>query len=314
MDDGRIKPDLVASGDNLYTSDVAADDSYGMASGTSLATPVVTGAVALLTQKYRQAHGGRDARGAEIKALLIQTAIEAGAEPGPDAALGYGLMDAQAAAELIDADSERSHDAQQLRSGVLRNGATETFLMDAAVASGTPIRVTLAWHDPAGAPNTGAADDSGVALVNDLDLVLIAPDRQTRFYPWQLDARSPAAAASNAASNHVDNVERVDVDAGQNVWTGRWSIEVSASGDLSPRGIAQSFGLASSEAVSAPTVPVLSLPRAVVVEVPFGSVPDDVSVPLENLGGGTLTWSRSEERRVGKECRRLCRSRWSPYH
>jgi hypothetical protein len=23
---------------------------------------------------------------------------------------------------------------------------------------------------------------------------------------------------------------------------------------------------------------------------------------------------RSEERRVGKECRRLCRSRWSPYH
>jgi serine/threonine-protein kinase len=25
-------------------------------------------------------------------------------------------------------------------------------------------------------------------------------------------------------------------------------------------------------------------------------------------------YSRSEERRVGKECRRLCRSRWSPYH
>ena len=27
-------------------------------------------------------------------------------------------------------------------------------------------------------------------------------------------------------------------------------------------------------------------------------------------GGST----RSEERRVGKECLRLCRSRWSPYH
>jgi len=25
-------------------------------------------------------------------------------------------------------------------------------------------------------------------------------------------------------------------------------------------------------------------------------------------------WSRSEERRVGKECNTLCRSRWSPYH
>ena len=27
-----------------------------------------------------------------------------------------------------------------------------------------------------------------------------------------------------------------------------------------------------------------------------------------------LCVSRSEERRVGKECLRLCRSRWSPYH
>ena len=25
-------------------------------------------------------------------------------------------------------------------------------------------------------------------------------------------------------------------------------------------------------------------------------------------------WTRSEERRVGKECRTVCRSRWSPYH
>ena len=28
----------------------------------------------------------------------------------------------------------------------------------------------------------------------------------------------------------------------------------------------------------------------------------------------TNSSSRSEERRVGKECLRLCRSRWSPYH
>ena len=29
-----------------------------------------------------------------------------------------------------------------------------------------------------------------------------------------------------------------------------------------------------------------------------------------------MDWAdkRSEERRVGKECLRLCRSRWSPYH
>ena len=39
-------------------------------------------------------------------------------------------------------------------------------------------------------------------------------------------------------------------------------------------------------------------------------------VGANGAGKTTLlrTLSRSEERRVGKECRLLCRSRWSPYH
>jgi NADH:ubiquinone oxidoreductase subunit F (NADH-binding) len=40
----------------------------------------------------------------------------------------------------------------------------------------------------------------------------------------------------------------------------------------------------------------------------------DVSQGPWGGSSGTKTFSRSEERRVGKECRRLCRSRWSPYH
>ena len=37
--------------------------------------------------------------------------------------------------------------------------------------------------------------------------------------------------------------------------------------------------------------------------------------PVLSYWERALTWrSRSEERRVGKECLRLCRSRWSPYH
>jgi ABC-2 type transport system ATP-binding protein len=37
-------------------------------------------------------------------------------------------------------------------------------------------------------------------------------------------------------------------------------------------------------------------------------------VPQQNNLFEWMTPARSEERRVGKECRRLCRSRWSPYH
>ena len=32
------------------------------------------------------------------------------------------------------------------------------------------------------------------------------------------------------------------------------------------------------------------------------------------VGAGAGQRSRSEERRVGKECASMCRSRWSPYH
>ena len=37
--------------------------------------------------------------------------------------------------------------------------------------------------------------------------------------------------------------------------------------------------------------------------------------PLHGMSGvQDVTLGRSEERRVGKECPQLCRSRWSPYH
>ena len=37
---------------------------------------------------------------------------------------------------------------------------------------------------------------------------------------------------------------------------------------------------------------------------------DDFNRPFQEF----VSEYRSEERRVGKECRALCRSRWSPYH
>ena len=44
------------------------------------------------------------------------------------------------------------------------------------------------------------------------------------------------------------------------------------------------------------------LTGAITVNIAPEEVADGVQVP------------RSEERRVGKECRIRCRSRWSPYH
>jgi len=294
MDDGRIKPDLVACGQNIVTTDVDADDAYTTASGTSLAAPAVSGAIALLTEKYRQTNQGRDPRGAEMKTLLVHTALEAGTTPGPDYEFGFGLMDARAAAELLHADGDRSSSGQQLRSAVLRDGEDERFSTTETVPPGSALRVTLAWHDPAGAPNGAGVDDPTPALVNDLDVELVAPDQQTTFRPWRLTAANPSAGATRSTPNRADNVEVIDVDAIDNVWAGRWSVRVSSSGPLSPRGHAQAFAIASSVPLTAPLGPVLGIPRTILVEAPLGSTPTNVVVPVENLGSGSLSWSLSE--------------------
>jgi hypothetical protein len=54
------------------------------------------------------------------------------------------------------------------------------------------------------------------------------------------------------------------------------------------------------------------LTGAQLLELPRQNAPDDDSG--EHQGWSLTAVLRSEERRVGKECRRLCRSRWSPYH
>ena len=48
--------------------------------------------------------------------------------------------------------------------------------------------------------------------------------------------------------------------------------------------------------------------------------PDSAAEPGSTVEEGSAleetgyTYTRSEERRVGKECASMCRSRWSPYH
>jgi hypothetical protein len=204
-DDGRIKPDLCAGGDDVRSTGSGADDAYVHRSGTSSAAAAVTGIVALLVEEYRSERAGRDPRAAELKAVLVQTALDPG-EPGPDYGMGHGLVNARQAAENLAADASAAR---------LRVDTDE-------VAEGTALRVTLAWLDPAG-PIREATDDPTAVLENDLDLSLLAPDGVTVFHPWSLDREQPEAPATRDGSNHLDNVEVVDVDAADNDWTGTTS-------------------------------------------------------------------------------------------
>ena len=145
-DDGRIKPDLVANGVLLLSTWIDEYSPYAVASGTSMASPNVTGSLLLLQEHFADLHGaGNFMRGATLKAIAIQTADEAGRADGPDYEFGWGLLNTRKAAELIsDAYVGVDH---QIIEGTLINGTTDSIPVN--VSSGNSIiRATLVWMDP----------------------------------------------------------------------------------------------------------------------------------------------------------------------
>lgn len=204
-DDGRIKPDLVGMGVNVFSTTIASgQDGYASLSGTSMASPNVTGSLLLLQQLYGQRNPDKFMWASTLKALAIQTAKEAGPAPGPDYMYGWGLLDVKTAAELILNEDGSSSIVREL---ILANGETYEyeFLSDGV----TPIKATIAWTDPAGTPQATAVDPTGLMLVNDLDL-RIFDEEGKEFFPWTLDpAQGAGARGLQNADNFRDNVEQV---------------------------------------------------------------------------------------------------------
>src|SRR5690606_18150660 len=98
-DDGRIKPDIAGDGTNVYSTYNSNNSSYATLSGTSMASPNVSGSLLLLQEYYYQLHENY-MRSSTIKGLVCHTAIDPGT-PGPDAKFGWGLLDARESAVTL---------------------------------------------------------------------------------------------------------------------------------------------------------------------------------------------------------------------
>lgn len=204
-DDGRIKPDIVANGDNLYSADSASDIAHVWLSGTSMAAPSVSGSIGLLWQHLRNLYGvNANFLSSTMKALIIHTADEAGLNPGPDYQFGWGLMNTSRAAEVITRDKTDDFTIQEL---TLNQGNTYSFT---GLADGiNPIKVTIVWNDPPGTPTAEVLDPTTPMLVNDLDLRVTRNSDGQIFYPWRLNRTAPLDPATRSGDNSVDNVEQV---------------------------------------------------------------------------------------------------------
>jgi subtilisin family serine protease len=211
-DDGRLKPDFCApgcqsGGDGGVTScSSSGNTSYTSLCGTSMASPTVTGIVALMLEDYRAQFGGPDPRNSTLKALLAHTAADV-LDVGPDYRSGYGSVRAPAAIDQMRSGSFAERELDQ--------GETLFFTVHVAPQDGQ-LKVTVAWDDVPSAPNVLGT------LVNDLDLHVFSPSGVEHF-PWTLNPLSPASPAVRTGRDHLNNIEEVRVDSPE---AGGWRIEV----------------------------------------------------------------------------------------
>jgi len=251
--DGRIKPEVVAPGDRI-TSTRLGTNCYTTASGTSFSSPAAAGVLSLMLQQYSEHHeinlDTDPPLPSTLKAVLIQTATDLVHETkdmldswenpdtgeavlyhvGPDYATGYGAINAQAAVSLI-------REENLIEDVISSRDELDEYALE--VAPGTSrIQFTLAWDDEA--YQDAYADETLPRLVNDLELVLVAPDG-ARHLPWVLAPLPPAGTMGDAdpitatdilpayrGEDHLNNVEQVTVD---DPMAGTWTAQVGLHGD-----------------------------------------------------------------------------------
>jgi hypothetical protein len=190
--DGRIKPELVADGED----------------GTSGAAALASGAIALLQQAYKQAHGNLPPA-ALIKVLLINSADDIG-NPYVDFKTGYG--------RLNGLEAMRTLQENRVNNGAVGNGGQSDFTVEVPVGS-KELKVSIAWTDPAAALN------APTALVNDLDLSVSGPDGKT-ILPWTLSSYPSLDSLRKPAQRLMDTINNTEQVAIANPAAGIYTIHV----------------------------------------------------------------------------------------
>jgi serine protease AprX len=202
--DGRCKPDVVAPGTAILSTrsrlatgtgwQASNDPLYFFDGGTSMATPLVAGCVALVREYLAKTQARNNPSAALLKALIINAAHNITGqyvppEVGtiPDNSEGFGRVNVgEVVAPTGQVKFWDEGDGKQLDTG-----EEEARTVTVAAANQT-IKATLVWTDPAGS-----------GLQNDLDLILRAPNGTEQH---------GNVPANSTSFDRVNNVEQVTWD------------------------------------------------------------------------------------------------------
>ncbi|HET6405239.1 MAG TPA: S8 family serine peptidase [Candidatus Thermoplasmatota archaeon] len=214
--DGRIKPNVVAPGACVTSSYLGTATSYACISGTSMSTPAVAGAAALVRDYFAKGYyptgapssNAHDPSAALVRAILQISGREVGGDRGvagfPNHVQGWGRVTLEDALYFAG-------DARGLR--VLTDegvAATTGSLYEAQlqVQAGQPLRVMLAWSDYPGAAGANPT------LVNDLDLRVVDPNGNVLGAPDNRNVEEAVYVASPVAGTYTLRVVGANVPQG----------------------------------------------------------------------------------------------------
>lgn len=223
--DNRIKPDIVAYGSNVLSAGAEDDFScesdtkpdkgkstFGLAfkSGTSMATPVVSGSAALVRQYFEEGWHGDGSKSStspmDISGVLLKAVIINGARPlsgyainEVDSKQGFGLI------SLIDSiplSGKNDMTSKFFDRQMITEGAVDVYkdeLPSGCESGSYEFSVTLVWADT---PGTLGCKQ---CLLNDLDL------KATQVTPTGTNVHFPNGLVSG--KDQKNNVERIRFDA-----------------------------------------------------------------------------------------------------
>jgi serine protease AprX len=236
--DGRLKPDVVAPGTNIVSARSKHpkakpedswgiyDDNYLYMGGTSMATPLTAGAMAIVRQMLIQKTGATSVSAALMKATVANTAEDlfpgqfgerpAGQEQPtrrPNNHQGWGRVN------LATLVNEKNLLVADERTGLATG---QEKVLEVTHAGGSAFKVTLAYSDAAAAAN------STKTLVNDLDLTVVGPNG-TVYFP-----------NGKTGKDSVNNMEQIDLLTAP---AGRYQVIVKGANVPQGKNGAQAYAL-----------------------------------------------------------------------
>lgn len=234
LDDGRLKPDIVAPGTNILSMRSSLSSSQGWGpfnssyvyyGGTSMSSPITAGMAALVREFYNVTLDMGSPSAALLKATILNGADDMA--PGQ-----YGAASATTKEIESRPDMDQGWGRINLKNSIDPDGKSLAFLdnssgmgtgknitrMFRVSSSDQELRLTLAWSDYPGSLFAGKQ------LINDLDLILEAPD-------GTIYNGNDLTAPFDDSRDSINPVEGITI---VNPQTGWWKVIVE--GNNVPRG------------------------------------------------------------------------------